>query len=105
MSEMDLRATGAEDKGKAGDGRETWPALPLEEWKDTYDTLHMWTQIIGKVRAALSPTSITGGESLCMSARAACPPLPFHTIGARSISNSISSIIIWQSARATASPN
>ncbi|MGB6589960.1 MAG: DUF5996 family protein [Candidatus Nitrosopolaris sp.] len=24
-----------------------WPALPLAEWKDTYDTLHRWTQIIG----------------------------------------------------------
>ena len=32
-----------------------WPALPLSEWKDTYDTLHMWTQIVGKVRLALSP--------------------------------------------------
>ena len=33
----------------------SWPALPLEEWKDTYATLHMWTQIVGKVRLALSP--------------------------------------------------
>jgi hypothetical protein len=33
----------------------TWPELPLEEWKDTYATLHMWTQIVGKVRLALSP--------------------------------------------------
>ena len=32
-----------------------WPALPLTEWKDTYATLHMWTQIVGKVRLALSP--------------------------------------------------
>ncbi len=32
-----------------------WPALPLSEWKDTCDTLHMWTQIVGKVRTALSP--------------------------------------------------
>src|SRR5271170_2707650 len=32
-----------------------WPALPLAEWKDTYATLHMWTQIVGKVRLALSP--------------------------------------------------
>lgn len=32
-----------------------WPALPLNEWKDTYATLHMWTQIVGKVRLALSP--------------------------------------------------
>jgi hypothetical protein len=32
-----------------------WPELPLEAWQDTYDTLHMWTQIVGKVRLALSP--------------------------------------------------
>jgi hypothetical protein len=32
-----------------------WPALPLAEWKDTYATLHMWTQIVGKIRMALSP--------------------------------------------------
>lgn len=32
-----------------------WPALPLDEWRDTYATLHMWTQIVGKVRMALSP--------------------------------------------------
>ena len=34
---------------------EPWPELPLEAWKDTYATLHMWTQIVGKVRLALSP--------------------------------------------------
>jgi hypothetical protein len=34
---------------------ETWPALPLEAWSDTYATLHMWTQIVGKIRLALSP--------------------------------------------------
>jgi hypothetical protein len=32
-----------------------WPALPLDSWQDTYATLHMWTQIVGKVRMALSP--------------------------------------------------
>jgi len=32
-----------------------WPALALEQWKDTYATLHMWTQIVGKVRLALTP--------------------------------------------------
>jgi hypothetical protein len=32
-----------------------WPRLPLEEWKDTYATLHMWTQIVGKIRLALTP--------------------------------------------------
>ncbi|HEY7114766.1 MAG TPA: DUF5996 family protein [Thermoanaerobaculia bacterium] len=32
-----------------------WPALPLESWKDTYATLHMYAQIVGKVRLALAP--------------------------------------------------
>jgi hypothetical protein len=32
-----------------------WPALPLRAWADTYATLHMWTQIVGKVRMALTP--------------------------------------------------
>ncbi len=32
-----------------------WPALPLEAWQDTYATLHMWTQIVGKVRKTLTP--------------------------------------------------
>lgn len=32
-----------------------WPALPLAEWQETCETLHMWTQIVGKVRLALSP--------------------------------------------------
>ena len=33
----------------------SWPALPLEEWKDTCATLHMWTQIVGKIRLAQTP--------------------------------------------------
>jgi hypothetical protein len=34
---------------------ELWPALPLRDWEDTYHTLHMWTQIAGKVRLGLAP--------------------------------------------------
>lgn len=34
---------------------QAWPELPLDTWKDTYATLHMWTQIVGKVRLSLSP--------------------------------------------------
>src|SRR6266404_8542796 len=34
---------------------EYWPALPLEAWASTKATLHMWCQIVGKVRLALSP--------------------------------------------------
>jgi hypothetical protein len=32
-----------------------WPSLPLEAWADTYATLHLWTQIVGKIRLAQSP--------------------------------------------------
>jgi len=31
------------------------PALPLASWKDTLATLHMWTQVVGKVRLKLCP--------------------------------------------------
>jgi hypothetical protein len=36
-------------------GSEVWPSLPLEAWRDTYATLHMWTQVVGKIRSALCP--------------------------------------------------
>ena len=32
-----------------------WPDLPLAEWSEACDTLHLWTQIVGKVRIALTP--------------------------------------------------
>jgi hypothetical protein len=35
--------------------QKSWPELPLNAWQDTYATLHMWTQVVGKVRLALSP--------------------------------------------------
>jgi Family of unknown function (DUF5996) len=34
---------------------ERWPALPYVAWKETRDTLHLWTQVVGKVRFALTP--------------------------------------------------
>lgn len=34
---------------------DVWPALPYPAWKDTCVTLHLWTQIVGKVRLALTP--------------------------------------------------
>lgn len=34
---------------------ERWPSLPLNEWKDTYETLHLWTQIVGKIRLSQMP--------------------------------------------------
>jgi hypothetical protein len=32
-----------------------WPELSLEEWRDSYATLHLWTQIVGKTRLAYAP--------------------------------------------------
>jgi hypothetical protein len=32
-----------------------WPELPTAAWRETYETLHLWTQIIGKIRLARSP--------------------------------------------------
>src|SRR5688500_16880794 len=35
--------------------RADWPALSYEEWKETYATLHMWMQVVGKVALARAP--------------------------------------------------
>ncbi|MEL6765465.1 MAG: DUF5996 family protein, partial [Cyanobacteria bacterium J06607_6] len=32
-----------------------WPDLPLDAWQDTYQTLHLWTQIVGKIRLVQTP--------------------------------------------------
>ena len=41
---------------RSADSREeTWPSLPFESWSDTYAALHMWTQVIGKIRLVQSP--------------------------------------------------
>jgi len=32
-----------------------WPPLPLADWRPTYETLHLWAQIVGKTRLALAP--------------------------------------------------
>lgn len=45
---MDSRPTKHHDS-------DPWPALPRQELKDTCDTLHMWTQIVGKIRLKLTP--------------------------------------------------
>ena len=33
----------------------SWPSLPVEQWQPTRDTVHLWTQIVGKTRLALAP--------------------------------------------------
>ena len=47
-------STGSGPSGVA-QPRESWPALPIKEWQATRDTLHMWTQIVGKIRLELCP--------------------------------------------------
>ncbi len=37
--------------------RTVWPPLPLDAWKPTYETLHLWMQIVGKITLALTPLS------------------------------------------------
>ncbi|MGH6864725.1 MAG: DUF5996 family protein [Methyloceanibacter sp.] len=36
-------------------GKPAWPALPYAAWQDTYATLHLWTQIVGKIRLTQTP--------------------------------------------------
>jgi hypothetical protein len=36
-------------------GPDVWPSLRFEEWQPTCETVHLWTQVIGKVRLALTP--------------------------------------------------
>jgi len=35
--------------------QDAWPELPYERWKDSYATLHRWTQVVGKIRLEQSP--------------------------------------------------
>ena len=42
-------------KPDAADDADDWPSLPFNEWRETCATLHMWTQVVGKVRLALAP--------------------------------------------------
>jgi hypothetical protein len=53
---MDTTQTQPEQtaKGRAA-SNERWPALPWDAWKDTCDTLHLWMQIVGKVKLTLAP--------------------------------------------------
>jgi hypothetical protein len=58
-----------------------WPALPYVEWKDTLTTLHLWTQIVGKIRLALSPwTNHSWHVPLYVTARGlTTSPIPYGT--------------------------
>src|SRR5689334_11012819 len=43
------------DATTLSDSSECWPVLRLADWRDTYATLHMWTQIVGKIKLELTP--------------------------------------------------
>ena len=53
-----------------------WPALPLAEWNDTYATLHLWTQVVGKVALAQAPPlNHSWGVALHLTPRGLTTPL------------------------------
>ena len=79
-----------------------WPELPLSAWKDTYATLHLWTQIVGKIRLAQTPWLNHSGMSCFMRRHAALPRLSFPTAIAAFSSTSISSTMCFWSRPATA---
>ncbi len=58
-----------------------WPSLPLAEWRDTRDTLHMWLQIVGKTRLALAPKENHWWHvALYLSARGlSTSPMPYRS--------------------------
>jgi len=58
---------------------ELWPALPLEQWKDTYATLQLWTQIAGKIRLHQTPwTNHSWHVTLYVTARGlTTSPIPY----------------------------
>ena len=56
--------------------KEAWPALPLDAWKDTYATLHMWAQMVGKITLALAPPmNHSWGIAFHVTARGLTTPL------------------------------
>ena len=61
------------------DASSAWPALPFAEWKDTCATLHLWTQVVGKIRLALAPwTNHSWHVTLYVTARGlTTSPIPY----------------------------
>jgi hypothetical protein len=60
---------------------EAWPSLPLEAWSETYGTLHLWTQIVGKIRLTQSPwVNHSWHSTLYVTARGlTTSPVPYGT--------------------------
>jgi hypothetical protein len=59
---------------------DSWPDLPLAAWQDTFSTLHLWTQIVGKIRLARSPwLNHSWHTTLYVTARGlTTSPIPFE---------------------------
>jgi len=58
---------------------DAWPELPLDAWKDTYATLHMWLQIVGKIALAQAPPlNHCWGSALHLTGRGLTTPLLPH---------------------------
>jgi hypothetical protein len=68
-------------ESKRGTSPAPWPPLPLAAWQDTCATLHLWTQIAGKVRHTLSPhVAHCWSDTLYVTARGlTTSPIPFGT--------------------------
>ena len=79
-----------------------WPALNYAAWRDTAATLQLWTQIVGKVRLALTPWLNHGWHVPLYVNAHGLGSSPIHVAtGACSRSISISSRIAWSCARRT----
>src|SRR3954466_358913 len=59
---------------------EVWPELPYAAWADTCSTLHLWTQIVGKIRLAFTPwLNHSWHVPLYVTARGmTTSPIPYH---------------------------
>ena len=83
----------------------SWPALRVEDWTATRDTLHMWTQIVGKIRMAHAPLVNHWWQvTLYVSPRGLTTSAVPYRLGGRSTSSSTSSTIDCGCAAATAEP-
>jgi hypothetical protein len=59
--------------------QDAWPALPYDAWKDTYATLHMWTQVVGKIALARAePLNHCWGIAFHFTSRGLHTPLLLH---------------------------
>ena len=83
-------------------GMASWPEIPYARWKPTGESLHMWTQIVGKFRLAQTPwINHSWHVPLYVTARGLTTS-PIHTAATRSRSSSTSSTTGWSAIPATA---